>query len=598
MFFSEGGAAAVGGNNGSNARKSPLEGGLPQTSGPGHGLPPGRKRSNSGLSSQVRKLKQIEEQDKLKRSRAWANAYELSQDLHDKQLEMLERKYGGQLRARRAARIIQQAYRQYCMNKNFAKLKTESEERRLSRRFAELGRSKTVWSDMVNNIEKEMALQARYYSTEDMNMASDIANNTALFSHHQSEDAKNQNVAVHTEYVQTSSSSRAVRVMHKSHSLQMSGSNRKFQRSLGLDLGTIREHARLTKVKPPVVPPLHLPTDNNNRNSYPELNDSSASDSPQDTPVEPHVDLPSVNFENLLESKETDILNDSFHSDSSQEVMTPHQGLTPLMSPVSAHEHNITMGGESHNSSHHSTGHTYENFHTQYSDSALHHSQGAVVHHPVDNSGSSKPAFHHSHIAQEPTRTQIPIQGAGAAIYTKVPLYDNSEVRLRKQWSNGLTAENSNNLQSASAGTEGNISNNAPPHHQSQPKKGMGGKEISPIWKRKNSSGDMVLVEEGKRMSNISETSEPDSDRKSMGSLDRHSMGSLDERGSRDELSSQGSDTASLGSHDGMLGNTYHRSLPSRHSGGGSQENTATLPRSTDRQRKRAYRIGLNLFNK
>ncbi len=39
----------------------------------------------------------------------------MSQDLHDKQLEMLERKYGGHLIAKRAARIIQQAYRQYVM---------------------------------------------------------------------------------------------------------------------------------------------------------------------------------------------------------------------------------------------------------------------------------------------------------------------------------------------------------------------------------------------------------------------------------------------------------------------------------------------------
>ena len=61
---------------------------------------------------------------------------------------------------------------------------------------------------------------------------------------------------------------------------------------------------------------------NNNRNSYPELNDSSGSDSPRDTPVEPTIDLPSVNFENLLEAKETDILNDSFHSDSSQNSLS------------------------------------------------------------------------------------------------------------------------------------------------------------------------------------------------------------------------------------------------------------------------------------
>jgi hypothetical protein len=50
------------------------------------------------------------------------NAYELSQDLHDKQIEMLEKKYGGSLRCRRAARIIQRAYRQYKLEQNFRHL--------------------------------------------------------------------------------------------------------------------------------------------------------------------------------------------------------------------------------------------------------------------------------------------------------------------------------------------------------------------------------------------------------------------------------------------------------------------------------------------
>jgi hypothetical protein len=50
------------------------------------------------------------------------NAYELSQDLHDKQLEMLEKKYGGSLRCRRAAKIIQRAYRQYKLEQNFRHL--------------------------------------------------------------------------------------------------------------------------------------------------------------------------------------------------------------------------------------------------------------------------------------------------------------------------------------------------------------------------------------------------------------------------------------------------------------------------------------------
>ncbi|CAF0884498.1 unnamed protein product [Adineta steineri] len=48
--------------------------------------------------------------------------YELSQDLHDKQIEILERKYGGNLRCRHAATIIQRAYRQYKLKENFRHL--------------------------------------------------------------------------------------------------------------------------------------------------------------------------------------------------------------------------------------------------------------------------------------------------------------------------------------------------------------------------------------------------------------------------------------------------------------------------------------------
>ncbi len=48
--------------------------------------------------------------------------YELSQDLHDKKIEILERKYGGSLRCRRAATIIQRAYRQYKLKENFRHL--------------------------------------------------------------------------------------------------------------------------------------------------------------------------------------------------------------------------------------------------------------------------------------------------------------------------------------------------------------------------------------------------------------------------------------------------------------------------------------------
>ncbi|XP_029845843.1 IQ motif and SEC7 domain-containing protein 1 isoform X2 [Ixodes scapularis] len=75
------------------------------------------------------------DEDALKRSRLHNNQYELSQDLLDKQVEMLERKYGG-VRARTAALTIQRAFRSHCMQKRFLDLANASKgERRLSRRI-------------------------------------------------------------------------------------------------------------------------------------------------------------------------------------------------------------------------------------------------------------------------------------------------------------------------------------------------------------------------------------------------------------------------------------------------------------------------------
>lgn len=56
--------------------------------------------------------------DIIKRNRV-QTMYELSQDLLDKQIEVLERKYGG-VKARRAAMVIQKAFRRYTLSKKFA----------------------------------------------------------------------------------------------------------------------------------------------------------------------------------------------------------------------------------------------------------------------------------------------------------------------------------------------------------------------------------------------------------------------------------------------------------------------------------------------
>lgn len=62
-------------------------------------------------------------------------SYELSQDLIDKQIELLERKYGG-ICARNAAITIQRAFRHYTMVKKFASITAMAKaEKRMSRRM-------------------------------------------------------------------------------------------------------------------------------------------------------------------------------------------------------------------------------------------------------------------------------------------------------------------------------------------------------------------------------------------------------------------------------------------------------------------------------
>ncbi|KAM4741299.1 IQ motif and SEC7 domain-containing protein 1 isoform 2-T2 [Anableps anableps] len=80
-------------------------------------------------------LRKHAEEEAIKRSRSLSESYELSSDLQDKQVEMLERKYGGRFITRHAARTIQTAFRQYQMNKNFERLRSSMSENRMSRRI-------------------------------------------------------------------------------------------------------------------------------------------------------------------------------------------------------------------------------------------------------------------------------------------------------------------------------------------------------------------------------------------------------------------------------------------------------------------------------
>ncbi|XP_064161876.1 IQ motif and SEC7 domain-containing protein 1 isoform X4 [Anguilla rostrata] len=102
----------------------------------GHPALPGpqRQRRPKLQHSQSILRKQAEE-EAIKRSRSLSESYELSTDLQDKQVEMLERKYGGRFITRHAARTIQTAFRQYQMNKNFERLRSSMSENRMSRRI-------------------------------------------------------------------------------------------------------------------------------------------------------------------------------------------------------------------------------------------------------------------------------------------------------------------------------------------------------------------------------------------------------------------------------------------------------------------------------
>ena len=285
---------------------------------------------------------------------------------------------------------------------------------------------------------------------------------------------------------------------------------RPLHRGMGLDLSSSNSEK---KAKP--VPSSPEET-NNNRNSYPELNDSSASDSPTETPTEPTVDLPSVNFENLLESRETDILNDSFHSDSSQD--THEQSRRRSRTPTTESSTTTTS----------STTSSAANLREQYSESSDSSNNTLTSDVQIQVEGASP----------EPGVT--PVSDSADDEIGQQGEYSNQEVVLRNKKGEG---------------------------------KSKMSPEASPIWKRKSATFGLnsALNQDLKRMSNISEASEPDS---------------LDGAG---YSSSPSSDTASMNSET----STYQKVLKSPLSG-----SLNTTPRINDKQRKRLYRIGLNLFNK
>lgn len=86
------------------------------------------------VTQSLHKKGSLRNTDILKRSRV-QTSYELSQDILDKQIEVLERKYGG-VKARNAALTIQRAFRRYTLLKKFAAITAMAKaEKRISRRI-------------------------------------------------------------------------------------------------------------------------------------------------------------------------------------------------------------------------------------------------------------------------------------------------------------------------------------------------------------------------------------------------------------------------------------------------------------------------------
>lgn len=495
--------------------------------------PSGRSltKSTSHGSARLQRQRSFKrsEEDYVKRSRSHNSGYELSQDLHDKQVEMLERKYGGSIKSRHAAKTIQQAFRQYCMNKNFEKLRNNAAERRKSKRLSDVGRSHTIWGDRITG-DGCYNMGATFGQAIDLvtpiDHSQDVRKRIAEF-----ESVK------HSEHKQ----------LHHQVSLDPSmkldlqkvklskKDKKKLERSMHIDIADApKDLTKGSKQKSGNNAPDET---NNNRNSYPEMNDSSASDSPQATPVESTVDLHSLDFENLLESKETDILTDSFHSDGSQEAnssIAMHQKQHGQSKLLNARLDSV-----------------YDNCGHQYCDggdvtSAVNSDIQIKVEQPSPEEKCKLPSISNGTGSPKPA---LPRPRGGSD--TEIKYYTTSDVKLQN------LAQGEDNL---------------PPVPGRTP-------DASPIWKRKSVlgvNGSASIKAEQNRMSNISETSEPDS-------ID----GQCSSSPSSENISSE---NISIGSENSV---GYQRKIRVS-----MTPDTSIPPRYGDKQRKRLYRVGLNLFNK
>ncbi|XP_064604385.1 IQ motif and SEC7 domain-containing protein 1-like isoform X3 [Liolophura sinensis] len=498
------------------------------------------------------------ENENVRRSRGQSDEYELSEDLRGKQVEMLERKYGGSICARRAARTIQRAYRQYCMNRNFEKLRSNFGERRVSKRLSELGRSSTVWGDRISG-DLRLIMGGTMVQSSEGKPTETFQSVRKRISEIEAAKLADHQRLLHQQSLDTTVKLHVDSSAHRSRNLHKD--RRKLERSMHIDLCEGQDN-RKDGSRSKSDQCISEET-NNNRNSYPEMNDSSASDSPQATPVESAVDLHSLDFENLLESRETDILTDSFHSDSLHSDGSQEAGSSAPHTPHTPHRYlGPNLGSDVDLTGDHHKPHPFPTdiYTGQYSESP---SDTASVLSDIQirveqASPEDRPADNVQHLHSHHGKKS-------GIIYTNSEpglLHYNSDVKLR------------------------GVKHGPPETPQKPYGQGLRGPSASPIWKRKSAlgstnSGANIKVEDLKRMSNISETSEPDS-------VDGQCYSSSP---SSENISSENISIGSLGSENSI---SYQRKI--RHSITPEQQHNT--PKFGDKVRKRLYRIGLNLFNK
>lgn len=702
---------------------------------------------------------------------------------------MLERKYGGSIRSRRAARTIQRAFRQYCMNKNFQKLRHSYGERRLSKRLSELGRSNTVWTDrlsadftdtngnsagfppppllpvnaqqqqqqqldggspafgrdirrMVSDFESSRRSPERSSGSGGGNLSGGQQNRSSSLNfdpgvgvdhQHQHHQYRTSSLPLQRDsqrrrlerghHVGESSLDRQNAGGHPGHSgnfpgklsrnafsspgFNLEGTSSQNYNSRGNSANNVNRYAKsggsgsgsgLNSGSSPAGAGATYSgggVDGHLGSSYTDVSvvgsggefmrTSTLENS--GTSADPH----SVNFETLLESKETDILTDSFHSEASgTDIMGHHhhnihqqlihqqnrQSATPVSNINNNNNVAIFNNIINNNNSNNSFG---------LDSSRLSSSPGSVdSFRPMSNDPSDflQGSGNSSSLDYGPDggggggeggggsqlRRGVPVQvkvemapspnvsgrGDDQEEDESIPAYSKEQIEMAvqsqmKYYMSGaqikyrsgsssstgsLSAANNNNRQTHQLG--GNLSNNnSSPSPLSSPAPNvaivtptrMSTTDTSPIWKRKGetpspaignnsvmstpSPGGQSLssggggtpalggqhkgVVDSKRMSNISETSEPDS----VGDWVNNSSSQSSENVSTENISVTSNDPLSTQTSSMSL-NHHQRKLRMRMSSsdGSSSGSVSGMPRLNDKQRKRLYRIGLNLFNK